>query len=76
MFQPITALFDSCVLYSTPIRDIIMELGITGLYHAKWTEQIHKEWMDNLMVNRPDLPFEKLERTKTLMDQSIPDCLV
>ncbi len=76
MFQPIIVLFDSSVLYPAPIRDIIIELSNAGLYQAKWTEQIHEEWIYNLLKNRKDLTRKKLERTKNLMNQAVPDCLV
>lgn len=76
MFQPITILFDSSVLYPAPIRDIIIELGINGMYQAKWTEQIHEEWITNLLENRNDLQRPQLNRTKELMNRAIPDCLV
>lgn len=76
MFRPITVLFDSSVLYPAPIRDILIELAINGLYQAKWTEEIHEEWIRNLLKNRKDLQRFQLERTKDLMNKSIPDCLV
>ena len=53
-----TALYDANVLYSAPLRDLLMRLAMTGLYRAKWTEEIHAEWMRNLLFNRPDLKPE------------------
>ena len=64
------------MLYPTPLRDILLEVGSKGLYRPKWTAQIHEEWMGRLLSGRPDLTREKLERTRTLMDRSVPDCLV
>jgi predicted nucleic acid-binding protein len=43
---------------------------------ARWTEEIHGEWMRSLLRNRPDLDPEKLERTRTLMDAAVPGALV
>ncbi len=37
---------------------------------------IHEEWMEALLRDRPDLSRKKLERTRQLMDASVPDCLV
>ncbi len=37
-------IYDSCVLYPAPLRDLLMRLALTDLYHAKWTQEIHKEW--------------------------------
>ncbi len=43
------ALYDACVLYPAPLRDLLMHLALTGLYSARWTEQIHEEWIRNLL---------------------------
>ncbi|MDD3029246.1 MAG: PIN domain-containing protein [Alphaproteobacteria bacterium] len=71
-----TALLDACVLYPAPIRDLLIRLARTGLYQAKWTDQIHDEWIQNLLVSRPDLTKEQLQRTRTLMNSAVLDCLV
>jgi predicted nucleic acid-binding protein len=71
-----TVLFDACVLYPAPLRDLLMRLAATDLFRAKWTEQIHQEWIESLLKNRPDLNREKLERTKELMNQHAGDCIV
>ena len=63
-----TAIFDACVLYPAPLRDFLMWLAITDLFRAKWTDEIHDEWIRNVLKNRPDLTKERLQRTRTLMD--------
>jgi hypothetical protein len=71
-----TVLYDSCVLYPAPLRDFLMRLALTDLFRAKWTNKIHEEWISNLLEKRQDLDRRALERTKTLMDSHIRDCLV
>jgi predicted nucleic acid-binding protein len=71
-----TALFDACVLYPAPLRDLLMQLAVTDLFRAKWTDEIHEEWMRNLLENRADLRREQLERTRDLMNAHVRDCLV
>ncbi len=71
-----TALFDACVLYPAPLRDLLLRLAGTDLFRARWTDRIHDEWIDNLLKNRTDLTRERLTRTRTLMNESVPDCLV
>ena len=71
-----TALFDACVLYPAPIRDLLIRLAQTGLFRARWTDKIHDEWIDNLLKNRQDLQTEALQRTRQCMNESIPDCLM
>jgi hypothetical protein len=53
-----------------------MHLALTGLFRAKWTADIHEEWISALLRNRPDLTRTKLERTRMLMDQHATDALV
>jgi PIN domain len=70
------ALYDACVLYSAPLRDLLMQLALTGLFQARWTDQIHDEWIRNVLANRPDLAPASLARCRWLMDAHVPDCLV
>jgi hypothetical protein len=72
----LTALFDACVLYPAPLRDLLMHLASTGLFRARWTDMIHEEWIGNLLKNRTDLTRARLERTRALMNAAVPDCLV
>jgi hypothetical protein len=53
-----------------------MQLALTDLFRAKWTQQIHEEWISNLLENRSDLTRERLERTRDLMNMHVRDCLV
>ena len=71
-----TVVYDACVLYPAPLRDFLMQLAISDLFRACWTEQIHDEWIGNLCMNRPDLKEEHLQRTRTLMDKHALDALV
>ena len=70
------AIYDACVLYPAPLRDLLMQLALSDLYRARWTDKIHEEWMGNVLKNRPDLSKEQLERTKNLMDLNVRDCLI
>lgn len=72
----IIALYDACVLYPAPLRDLLMQLAVTDLFHAKWTNQIHDEWIRNLLKNRPDLTHDKLIKIRNLMNENVRDCLV
>ena len=53
-----------------------MHLALTGLFRAKWSADIHEEWISALLRNRPDLTRQKLERTRMLMDRHATDALV
>lgn len=72
----LTSLYDACGLYPAPLRDLLMHLALTDLFRAKWSNQIHEEWIRNVLANRSDLKREQLERTRELMNQHVRDCLV
>ena len=50
-----TVVYDSNVLYPAPLRDLLMRLALTDLFRARWTDEIHEEWMRNLLEDRPEL---------------------
>ena len=70
------AVYDACVLYPAGLRSLMMWLAVHGLIRPKWSEQIHEEWMRNVLKDRPDLTPAQLERTRRLMDEHGGDCLV
>jgi hypothetical protein len=71
-----TVILDACVMYPAPLRSYLLYLAQTGLFRARWTAQIHEEWIRNLIKNNPSLNKNKLHRTRQLMDAHMPDCLV
>ena len=75
MIPAFTVIYDANVLYSSFLRDLLMRLALTDLYRARWSEDIHREWMENLAENRPDL-VDKIPRIRALMDHNVRDCLV
>ncbi|HBC40774.1 MAG TPA: hypothetical protein DCZ88_02425 [Pseudanabaena sp.] len=76
MTKKFTVIYDACVLYPNYLRDILIQLAITDLFRAKWTNLIHEEWIRNLIDNRPDLPREKLNQVKDLMNSQVRDSLI
>lgn len=69
-------IYDSCVLYPAPLRDLLLSLAMTDLFRAKWTTDIHREWKTNLLKDRKDLTADKLERTQNKMNEHARDSLV
>ena len=72
----IAVVYDACVLYPAPLRDLLVQLATARIFRAKWTELIHDEWTRNLLIKRSDLNADRLARLRVLMNENVPDSLV
>src|SRR5260221_12337375 len=72
----LTAIYDACVLYPAPLRSFLMYLAVTDLYRARWTNDIHEEWMRNVVKDHPDIERAQVEHIRDLMNAHVRDCLV
>ncbi|MER7367696.1 PIN domain-containing protein [Nonomuraea wenchangensis] len=68
--------YDANVLYGNTLRDLLIRLAMTGQIQVRWTHGILDEMQRNLAANRPDIPWEKLEKLRRLMNSAVRDCLV
>jgi predicted nucleic acid-binding protein len=68
--------YDACVLYPAPLRDLLIRIARKALVRAKWTDEILDECFRNILANEPDRKPESLARTRGLMNKAIADCLV
>lgn len=71
-----TALLDANILYPAPLRDVFLQLTVTDLFKAKWTADIHREWIEALLRNQPHRDRATLERTRDKIDRATRDSLV
>lgn len=69
-------LYDACVLYPAPLRDLLVRIANTGVVRARWSDAILDECFRNILEQRPDLKPRALNRTRELMTKAVPDCLV
>lgn len=69
-------IYDACVLYPAPLRDMLLRLARAGLVRARWTDRIIEECFRSILAKRPDLNPAAISRTRALINQSVPDCLV
>lgn len=74
--EPVIAVCDACVLYPFHQRNILIQASVDGLFDARWTDDIHDEWMRNLIANIPAIPLERLQRTRHLMELALPEARV
>jgi predicted nucleic acid-binding protein len=71
--EPPVADYDACVLYPFHLRNVLVQCAVDGLVEARWTDDIHAEWMRNLAGSSPGTTLERLERTRDLMKVVLPD---
>jgi len=69
-------IFDACVLYPATLRNVLLQLAGTGLFRARWTTRIRREWTRALRADKPDLSPERMSRLARLVDAAVPDCIV
>lgn len=67
------AVYDACVLYPFHLRNILVQCAFDGLVEARWTDEIHAEWMRNLAANAPDLPVARFVATRDKMKAVLPE---
>ncbi|TXE60171.1 PIN domain-containing protein [Serratia nematodiphila] len=73
---PYPVVLDACVIYPSLLRDLLIHLGLKGLYQPKWSALIEDEWQRNLLANRGDLTQAQISRTGELMNKALPDAMV
>ncbi len=70
-----SVVFDANILYPAPLRDCLMNLALTDLFKAHWTDKIHEEWITALM-RQGRFERSKLESVRDLMDKNVRDAKV
>lgn len=50
----LTAFLDANVFHSAPMRDVLIQFAMTGIFMVKWSEDIHREWIRTPMNKEPD----------------------
>lgn len=70
------AFLDSSVLYPAGVRNLLLRLAVHRLFHARWSPDVHREWMAAVRRDYPDIPADRLERTRALMDLHAEGCIV
>ena len=71
-----TVVYDACVLYPAPLRSFLMYLAMTDLYRARWSNDIHQEWMRNVQKDYPSFTRQLAEKIRDLMNAHVADCVV
>lgn len=72
----VVAVYDACVLYPSPLRDLLIRLAVEEVVVARWSDTILDEVFRNLSANRPDLDPARLDVTRTRMNDAVLDAVV
>ena len=72
MLDPFVVIFDACVLYPFHLRNIVVQIAVDRLVDARWTDEIHDEWIRNLAAAVPGIPIKRLQITRKLMNDALP----
>jgi PIN domain-containing protein len=75
-FEPSIAVFDACILYPFHLRNIVVQAAVDRLVEARWTDEIHDEWIRNLVASTPAIPIQRLRITQRLMNDALPTATV
>ena len=75
-FEPSVAVFDACILYPFHLRNIVVQAAVDRLVDARWTDQIHDEWVRNVAADAPAIPVERLRAIRRLMNAALPGATV
>jgi predicted nucleic acid-binding protein len=70
------AFLDASVLYPASLRNLLMRLTLRDLFQARWSRQVHDEWIRSVLRDRPDISAWQLHRVRDAMDRHAEDCLV
>ena len=65
-----SVIYDACVLYPAGLRDTLMRLALTDLFKARWTDQIHDEWIGNL-AEKNQFSLEHLHKVRDMIDANV-----
>jgi len=63
------AVYDACVFYPGSLRDLLLHLAHVKAVHARWSDDIHDEWIRSALRDRPNLQREQLETTRKIMNE-------
>lgn len=65
--KPPVVVYDACVLFPLNLRNVLVQCAEDRVVDARWTDDIHVEWIENLLQHDDRLDRARLERTRNLM---------
>jgi hypothetical protein len=75
-YDPPIVVYDANVLYPFHLRNLLIQCAVDRLVAARWTDEIHEEWIRALTANVATLDRDRLLRTRDLMNRALPEANV
>ncbi len=72
----IAAFLDANVLYSATLRSVLLELARSKAFRIFWSEDVHREWMQALKRQHPQIPASRIARMRELMEAYVADATI
>jgi hypothetical protein len=76
VLNPAVVIIDACILYPFHLRNVIVQIAVDRLIDARWSDEIHDEWIRNLVADVPGISTERLQITRKLMNDALPHATV
>jgi hypothetical protein len=67
-YRPPVAVYDACVLYPFHLRNLLIQCAVDRLVKARWSDEIHDEWIRNIIAKEPRLSPQRLLTTRDQMN--------
>jgi hypothetical protein len=61
-----TVIYDANIFFGAFRRTLLMPLAQAGIFRARWSEDIHKEWIGRLKEQRPDIDIGGFARRRAI----------
>ena len=74
--MPLVALLDANVLFSAPVRDLLLRAAERSLYRPIWTEKILAEMAGAIREKRPDIDPTGVDYLVGEIRRAFPEALV
>lgn len=71
-----TVIWDANILFGVQERDLLMRLAVAELFEARWTKDIEREWITNLLEKKPHLNAKSIQSAQNAMRKALPQSLV
>jgi hypothetical protein len=55
---------------------VVIQAAVDRLVEARWTDEIHDEWIRSLAARASAIPPQRLHNTRRLMNQALPAAMV